>query len=49
VESLPMHDQEQRARKEKKDILGCRGHLAFLAWMDCLGAKGSVGDWATQD
>jgi len=39
-----MRDQEQRARKEKKDILGCLAHLAFLERMDCRGAKGTVGD-----
>ena len=49
VENLLMRDQEPRVRKEKKDILGCLGHLGFLARMDCLGAKGIVGNWATQD
>jgi len=44
-----MRDQEQRARKEKKDILDCPGHLAFLERMDCPGAKGTVGNQATQD
>lgn len=44
-----MRDQEQRARKEKKDILGCPGHLAFLERMDFQGTKGAVGNQATQD